>query len=85
MFEACGPQNYEIENRPRVFLIRYLREVTEEKGEDEHKKWLPKTTWQRQSEEEMKFARQLVTKYNGSSEVAEVVNLTYLIEMIATL
>ncbi|BBN01378.1 hypothetical protein MPTK1_2g06970 [Marchantia polymorpha subsp. ruderalis] len=74
MFEACGPQNYEIENRPRVFLIRYLREVTEEKGEDEHKKWLPKTTWQRQSEEEMKFARQLVTKYNGSSEVAEIIS-----------
>ncbi|KAG6552475.1 hypothetical protein Mapa_005895 [Marchantia paleacea] len=73
MFEACGPQNYEIENRPRVFLIRYLREVKEEKGEDEYKRWLPKTTWQRQSEEEMKFARQLVTKYNGSSEVAEVI------------
>ncbi|KAL2642007.1 hypothetical protein R1flu_009594 [Riccia fluitans] len=73
MFEACGPRKYEIEELPKIFLIRYLREVEQSEGEAQEKRWLPKTRWERQAEEEKQYARQLVTKYNGSSDVAEIV------------
>ncbi|KAL3697065.1 hypothetical protein R1sor_011141 [Riccia sorocarpa] len=73
MFEACGPRKYEIEDRPKIFLIRYLREVEENEVEDQKKRWLPKTTWEREADEEKQYARQLVTTYNNSLDVAEIV------------
>ncbi|KAL3678294.1 hypothetical protein R1sor_021250 [Riccia sorocarpa] len=73
MFEVCGPRKYEIEDRPKIFLIRYLREVEENEVEDQKKRWLLKTTWEIEADEEKQYARQLVTTYNNSLDVAEIV------------
>ncbi|CAM6100167.1 unnamed protein product [Calypogeia fissa] len=72
MYEACGPKKYEFDEIPKIFLIRFIRIEVKKEPESGKKRWLPKTKWEVQAEEESKYAAQLVTKYNGSAYVSEI-------------
>ena len=78
MFEACGPRKYgEVEDVPKLFLVRYQRRFlsSEEEVEQEKQKALlrARNIWMSLQEDNENIASQLVSKYNGEIEVAHVV------------
>lgn len=54
---------------PKLFIIRYKRNVTEESDKPEGR---PKSIWDSLRDQELDPAAQLVAKYNGSDEISEV-------------
>ncbi|KAG0592049.1 hypothetical protein KC19_1G220600 [Ceratodon purpureus] len=78
MFEACGPRRYgEVDDLPKIFLIRYHRKplTIEDLDRLEKEKALrAKNVWTSLlSEDNENVASQLVSKYNGSTDTGEIV------------
>lgn len=78
MFEACGPKKYgEVEDVPKLFLVRYQRRFLspEEEVEQEKQKALlrARNIWMSLQVDSKDVASQLVSKYHGEIEVSHVV------------
>jgi len=78
MFEACGPsRNGAVEDVPKIFLVRYQRKAptSEEQERLEQEKALrSKNMWASLlADDNENVASQLVSKYNGSVEISDIV------------
>lgn len=54
---------------PRLFIVRYKRNTTEDEAKIERK---PRNIWDAMQEQEVDPASQLVVRYNGSDEIPQV-------------
>ncbi|KAK4781631.1 hypothetical protein SAY86_015733 [Trapa natans] len=68
-YETCGPRR-DMMDVPRLFIIRYKRNLTEE---NEPVKSKPKTMWDALNDQEYDGASQLVARYNGSNEIPQII------------
>ncbi|XP_062030161.1 uncharacterized protein LOC133746019 [Rosa rugosa] len=67
-YETCGSRT-DMTDVPKLFIIRYKRNVSEESEKPEGK---PKSIWDSLQDQELDPAAQLVAKYNGSDEIPEI-------------
>ncbi|KAL6183072.1 hypothetical protein ACLB2K_044483 [Fragaria x ananassa] len=67
-YETCGSRT-DMTDVPKLFIIRYKRNVTEESDKPEGR---PKSIWDSLRDQELDPAAQLVAKYNGSDEISEI-------------
>ncbi|PKI33756.1 dnaJ homolog subfamily C member 16 isoform X1 [Punica granatum] len=68
-YETCGPRR-DISDVPRLFIVRYTRNLTEENEPVRRK---PKTMWDALNDQEYDRASQLVARYNGSNEIPQII------------
>lgn len=68
-YETCGPRR-DITDVPRLFIIRYKRNLTEENEPVRRK---PKTMWDALNDQDYDRASQLVASYNGSNEIPQII------------
>ncbi|KAK2655544.1 hypothetical protein Ddye_008596 [Dipteronia dyeriana] len=68
-FETCGPRR-DLSDVPRLFVVRYKRNATAENIKVVGK---PKNIWDVWQYEEVDPASQLVVRYNGSTEIPEII------------
>lgn len=78
MFEACGPsRNGAVEDVPKIFLVRYQRKaLTSEEQErlEQEKALRAKNMWASLlTDDNENVASQLVSKYNGSAKIGDIV------------
>lgn len=67
--ETCGPRGYVPTEVPRLFIVRYKRNSTENEKVAERK---PTSIWNVQ-EVDSNAASQLVARYNGSDDIQEII------------
>ena len=72
--ETCGPAGYVPTEVPRLFIVRYKRNSTENEIRAKRK---AKNIWNAYQEEDPNVASQLVARYNGSEDVQEVCTFIY--------
>ncbi|CAN1296523.1 DnaJ homolog subfamily C member 10 [Linum perenne] len=68
-YDTCGPRR-DMADVPRLFLVRYKRNDSEASIEDEKTQ---KNKWHALLHEDVDPASQLVARYNGSSEIPEII------------
>lgn len=68
--ETCGPRGYVPTDVPRLFIVRYKRNSTENELMAKRK---AKNIWNAYQEENINVASQLVARYNGSEDIQEIV------------
>ncbi|KAI4303787.1 hypothetical protein MLD38_039380 [Melastoma candidum] len=68
-YETCGPRRNMVDV-PRIFIVRYKRNATEESALEKKK---PKNPWEELFHEDPDPASQLVAKYNGTNEVNQII------------
>lgn len=77
MFEACGPRrNGEVDDVPKIFLVRYQRKlltIKEQERIEKNKALRANNPWISLLEDNDSVASQLVSKYEGSATVADIV------------
>lgn len=74
--ETCGPRGYVPTDVPRLFIVRYKRNSTENELMAKRKA-KAKNIWNTYQEENINVASQLVARYNGSEDVHEVCSVIY--------
>lgn len=67
-FETCGARR-DMSDVPRLFIVRYKRNTTEDEAKIERK---PRNIWDAMQEQEVDPASQLVVRYNGSDEIPQI-------------
>ncbi|KAI6683146.1 hypothetical protein NL676_029059 [Syzygium grande] len=67
-YDTCGPRR-DIADVPRLFIVRYKRNSTEENTEVKKN---PRNMWDALLNEDADPAAQLVARYNGSNEIPEI-------------
>lgn len=67
-YDTCGPRR-DLADVPRLFIVRYKRNLSEESIKVERK---PKNIWTLLEDEDVDPASQLVARFNGSDEIPEV-------------
>ncbi|KAJ4974179.1 hypothetical protein NE237_007353 [Protea cynaroides] len=67
-YETCGPRR-DLNDVPRVFIVRYKLNFTENETKVEKK---PKTIWDT-LQDDVDPASQLVARYNGSNDIPEII------------
>ncbi|CAI0560476.1 unnamed protein product [Linum tenue] len=68
-YDTCGPRR-DVTDEPKLFLVRYKRNETEADIEAEKTQ---KNKWNALLNEDVDPASQLVARYNGSSEIPEII------------
>ncbi|KAK6925040.1 DnaJ domain [Dillenia turbinata] len=68
-FEACGPRRDPIDVA-QLFIVRYKRNATEDIVKVEKKR---KTVWDAFQDDDVDPASQLVAKYNGTSDIRQII------------
>ncbi|XP_040988911.1 uncharacterized protein LOC121236527 isoform X1 [Juglans microcarpa x Juglans regia] len=71
VYETCGPRR-DLTDVPRLFIVRYKRNSTEDDMTVEVEK-RPQSIWDTFQGKELDPASQLVARYNGSSEVLQII------------
>lgn len=78
IYETCGPSEYDANNRPRLFVVRYKRNSSEDESRAKRK---PNNIWNAFDGEDSDLASQIVAIYNGSVEAQEVIQwLSWIVE-----
>lgn len=67
-YDTCGPRR-DLTDVPRLFIVRYKRNASEEIAKPEKKH---KTIWDTLQEQDLDPASQLVAKYNGTDDILEI-------------
>lgn len=69
IYETCGPRR-DMTDVPRLFIVRYKRNFTEDNMKVETK---PKNIWDTLQGDDVDPASQLVARYNGSDEILQII------------
>ncbi|KAF3962613.1 hypothetical protein CMV_012882 [Castanea mollissima] len=69
IYDTCGPRR-DMADVPRIFIVRYKRNFTEENLKVETK---PKGIWDTMKGDDVAPASQLVARYNGSDETLQII------------
>ncbi|KAJ4841047.1 hypothetical protein Tsubulata_009388 [Turnera subulata] len=69
VFDTCG-QRRDMHDVPRLFIVRYKRNATEDNIEVEKK---PKNLFSVLEDQDLDQASQLVARYNGSDEIPQII------------
>ncbi|XP_020586619.1 uncharacterized protein LOC110028911 [Phalaenopsis equestris] len=78
IYETCGPSEYDSNNRPRLFVVRYKRNSSEDEARAKRK---PNNIWSAFDGEDSNLASQIVAIYNGSIDTQEVIQwLSWIVE-----
>ncbi|CAM6058561.1 unnamed protein product [Sphagnum tenellum] len=82
MFEACGARRFGDIDVPKIFLVRYQHQniTVEEAIKEANKQRRARNLWAALQDDTENIASQLVSKYNGSEEVSEIV--TWISQMV---
>ncbi|PKU60388.1 hypothetical protein MA16_Dca018508 [Dendrobium catenatum] len=78
IYETCGPSDYDSNNMPRLFIVRYKRNSSEDEARTKRK---PNNIWNAFDGEDSNLASQIVAIYNGSMDTQEVIQwLSWIVE-----
>lgn len=78
IYETCGPREYESNNIPRLFIVRYKRNSS---GDDLKANNKPNNIWSAFEGEDSNLASQIVAIYNGSADTQEVIQwISWIVE-----
>ncbi|KAI0495382.1 hypothetical protein KFK09_025532 [Dendrobium nobile] len=78
IYETCGPSDYDSNNMPRLFIVRYKRNSSEDEARSKRK---PNNIWNAFDGEDSNLASQIVAIYNGSMDTQEVIQwLSWIVE-----